>query len=136
MYWKPGWEFRDINETRQMVVEAAQTDAWVFDGNNSSTFSERADRAELIIFLDMPTWLRVCRVIRRTIFSFGQSRPDMADGCPERFEWGFTKWVLGYYFNGGRERALKLIETYTSSCATYQFTSPKEVVKFLNSLQD
>ena len=135
MYWKSGWVFRDINETKRMVIVAAQDEQWVFDGNNSSTFKERADRADAIVFLDLSTWLRFSRVVKRTVTGYGLLRPDMADGCPERLDYGFLKWVLGYRTNGGRARALELIETYASRAKIYHLRSRREVDQFLGTLR-
>ena len=134
MYWKAGWELRDIDETKTMVVKAAHEDAWVFDGNNFSTFKERADRADAIVFLDMPTWLRFRRVVWRLVTGYGRSRPDMADGCKERLNYGFLKWVLGFRTNGGRDRALKLIDEYAAQTRTHHLRSKADVDRFLDGL--
>ncbi|WP_255456192.1 hypothetical protein [Tropicibacter sp. Alg240-R139] len=41
-----------------MAKAAADASAWVFDGNQSRSMNYRAERAETIIFLDMPRALR------------------------------------------------------------------------------
>lgn len=97
MYWKPDWIQRDRAETTALVEAAMAKDAWVFDGNHHGTFPERIARADHMIFLDYPTYIRVWRVILRTFKYWGKPRPDMADGCPERFDREFIfKWVAGY----------------------------------------
>ncbi|MBX2805092.1 MAG: DNA topology modulation protein FlaR [Hyphomicrobiales bacterium] len=134
-YWKPGWKLRDVNETKQIVIEAARGEEWVFDGNNSSTFKDRADRADAIVFLDMPTWLRCCRVIYRSIVGYGRSRPDMADGCTERFDYKFYKWVAGYRVNGGRLRAFELIDAYAPRARIFHLRSRGDVRDFLDQFK-
>ncbi|MEM7750288.1 MAG: DNA topology modulation protein FlaR [Pseudomonadota bacterium] len=135
IYWKAGWVSREATDTQRMVVDTAQAEAWVLDGNNSSTFNQRADRADAIIFLDLPTWLRFSRVVWRAVAYYGRSRPDMTEGCTERLDYNFLKWVLGYRTNGGRIRALALIETYASRARIHHLRSRREVDEFLTALQ-
>jgi adenylate kinase family enzyme len=35
-------------------------------------------------------------VLKRVITTYGKVRPDMGDGCPERFDWEFMKWVWNF----------------------------------------
>ena len=70
----------------------------------------RADRADLLIWLDIQRSTRVFRVLKRALTHWGRSRPDMAPGCPERFDWPFLRdFVIGYDRKGetsGHARAL------------------------------
>jgi hypothetical protein len=36
------------------------------------------------VWIDRPVGLRLWRVVQRALTQLGQTRPDMADGCPER----------------------------------------------------
>ncbi len=83
VFWLPGWQERDKADKLRQVQRIVAQDRWVIDGNNSSTFQLRADRADLLIWLDIPVWLRILRVIRRSISQRGQTRSDMAEGCVE-----------------------------------------------------
>lgn len=134
MYWEPGWVFRDVREMHAMVIAAAQKNAWVFEGNNSQTFQVRADRSDAIVFLDLPTWLRFSRIVWRTLSGYGRTRPDMAEGCPERFDYDFLKFVVRYQWSRGRGRALKLLKSYASRTSTYHLRSQREIDQFLADL--
>ena len=132
MYWKAGWVQRDMAETHQMVRSVAELDHWIFEGNNSSSFADRLDRADHLVFLDFPTWLRVWGVFTRTIQSYGKTRPDMAEGCPERYDWAFTKWVLfGYPRGGGRDRCINAFKTAPEGVQKYHLKSRRDVKRFL-----
>lgn len=94
MYWAPGWVQRPDQETAAMIAEAAARPEWIFEGNHSRSMTQRAARADLIIFLDMPRLMRVRRVIWRSLRHWGRSRPDMGAGCPERIDLDFVfGWV-------------------------------------------
>lgn len=131
MYWLPGWEQRPMEETHALVLEAAEGESWIFEGNNSSTFVKRMARADTLIFLDMPTYLRVWRVIRRTIKDYGKVRVGSGEGCHERFNWEFlSKWVLQYN-TMGRPKVLQALENTPEHLNVYRLRSRGEVQRFL-----
>ena len=57
----------------------------------------------------------------------------MGDGCPERFDWDFIKWVVDYRKNG-RIRALKFVEQAPNHLIKRVLRSPREVDTFLDSM--
>ena len=131
MYWKPEWEQRSIEETHRLVLAATARQEWIFEGNNSSTFAERMARADSLVFLDMPTYLRVWRVILRTIKDYGKVRVGSSEGCPERFNWEFlSKWVLRYN-TMGRPKVLQALENTPDHLKCYRLKSRKDVQAFL-----
>ena len=50
--------------------------------------------ADSILFLNFSRWSCLLRVIRRSLRYRGGTRPDMADGCTEKLDWEFVRWVL------------------------------------------
>lgn len=84
IHWLPGWVERERMEKDMLTRDIHARDAWIFEGGHSRTYRERAGRAELLIWLDLPVGLRMRRVLWRTLRYAGQRRPDMAEGCPER----------------------------------------------------
>ncbi|TQV69998.1 P-loop NTPase family protein [Aliiroseovarius halocynthiae] len=96
-YWLPGWVARERVEVKRLFDEAALADHWIIDGNNSESMMMRAERAHLIIYLHLNKYQRMWRVFLRSLRNFGQTRPDMGDGCPERFDREFLfNWVWKY----------------------------------------
>lgn len=85
IHWLPGWVERDNLEKDMLTREIHARDAWIFEGGHSRTYRERAARAELLVWLDLPVGLRIRRVLWRAIRHNGRVRPDMAEGCPEAF---------------------------------------------------
>lgn len=131
MYWKPGWVQRTSGETHALVSDAALRDRWVFDGNHSCSIPDRMARADHFIFLYLPTYLRLWRVLKRTIVHWGRSRTDMAEGCPERFNWEFlTVWVGGYYWRG-HARDMMVLGSAPDHVKCYHLKSRRAVRQFL-----
>lgn len=87
IHWMSGWRERPRGEKLRMVREIEASDAWVLEGGLSATYDERAARADTIVHLDAPVGRRLRRVVLRSIRYWGRARPDLPDGCPERFGW-------------------------------------------------
>jgi adenylate kinase family enzyme len=97
LFWEPGWKEPQNEAFRARVAAALAGDAWVSDGNYvSRTFDLRLSRADTVIFLHQPRWLCVFRILWRWLTSFGRTRPDLAEGCPENFNWAFFLWTWNF----------------------------------------
>jgi hypothetical protein len=77
---------RSKAEKTRLCLEAEQRERWVFEGGHSTTWPSRVARADMLVWLDLPVGLRLWRVTRRAIVGLGRTRPDMAEGCPERLQ--------------------------------------------------
>lgn len=91
-----GWKLRDRGEAAALAEEFLDAhDSWVIDGNYKTFSQERRLReADSILFLNFSRWSCLLRVIRRSLRYRGGTRPDMADGCTEKLDWEFVRWVL------------------------------------------
>lgn len=134
IYWQRGWVMRSLDEIGRLTREAADGEAWVFEGNHSHTMPYRASRADMLIFLDISTGRHLWRVVRRIAKYHGRTRPDMGEDCPERFDWDFIKWVVNYRKNG-RIRALKFMQQAPNHLIKHILRKPREVDAFLDSIR-
>jgi adenylate kinase family enzyme len=121
-YWRPGWVAPSEPDWQAQVERLVAEPGWVMDGNYSSTMARRAEVADAIVFLDLPRWLCLTRVLRRAVFGYGRSRPDVAPGCPERFDWAFLKWVWNYP-KRSRPKTLALLQTFRGPVVTLRSTA-------------
>lgn len=96
LYWQAGWQPSQWSEFEERLTQVVQGPAWVIDGNYATTLSLRLERADLVVWLDYPTWLCLFRVLKRILTSYGRSRPDMAEGCPEQLDWDFLRFVATF----------------------------------------
>jgi len=119
VYWRPGWVEAPPDEFRAEVARIAALPEWVIDGNYIDTIGPRFAAADAVIYLDIGPILSVARILRRSLFSFGQVRRDMAQGCPEQFDPGFI--TFAWTFNRLRQkRNLTLV---------HSFPGPRTVVR-------
>lgn len=135
MYWLPNWVLRDGDDMRSLIDDAAAKATWVFEGNHSKSFSGRGDRADMIVFLDLPRRVRLWRVLTRFVTHIGQTRDDMGEGCNERLELDFLVNFVWRYHKRGRLVPLRLIETYRDKTRIEHLRTPRDVRAFLTRLE-
>ena len=108
VWWRPGWIEAPPSEFRAEVERIAALPAWVIDGNYTGTLGPRLLAADTLIYLDVPRWLCLFRILRRTLANHGQVRPDLAPGCPERLDPAFLRFAWSW--NGiRRQRNLAVV---------------------------
>jgi adenylate kinase family enzyme len=132
-FWQPGWKMRPKEEEQEILEKTAKQDEWIIDGNYQATMSTRFEAADTIIFLDFPTLLCLWRVIKRFFKYRGTTRPDMTEGCPEKLDWEFIGWIIGYR-QSYRPTVLKKIVQYSTNRQILIFTKPKQIIQFLADL--
>ena len=101
----PGWEIRPDEDKARMVREFLDTrDGWVVDGTYSKlSFQRRLEEADCVVLLLFGRFTALWRVTKRYLTHRGKSRPDMAEGCPEKLDAEFIWWVL-HKGRGRRDR--------------------------------
>jgi hypothetical protein len=110
-YFHPGWVMRDWDDFREDVERLAEGPEWVIDGNYFATMAPRLMAADTLIYIDLPIWLCLLRVVRRSLAGLGRVRPDSAPGCPERIDLGFYRFVA-IWNRLRRDRNYALIERF------------------------
>ena len=95
-YWQPGWRETATRQWLSMQQELIKGDCWIIDGNYGSSLDIRLAAADTIIWLDFNRYLCLSRVLKRYLQYPGKTRPDMAQGCPERINLKFFKYVWDF----------------------------------------
>lgn len=134
IHWKPGWQERTRAEKTAMCLQVQARDEWVFEGGHSTTWADRLDRADTLIWLDMPLWLRSWRVIRRTVRYYGRSRPDLPAGCPEKLSlefWGYI-WRTR---TSSRRNMLALYDGAPAQKTRHHLQSPAAARRYLENMR-
>lgn len=90
------WEEREEAEATQLVKTFLEEHSnWVIDGNYTQRFyEERLAKADKIIILEFSRWQCLKRVTQRYLTYRHQTRPDMTQGCEEKLDMDFIKWIL------------------------------------------
>ena len=132
LWWKPGWVEMDREKFDELHRRELSKETWIMDGNFNRTMPERIARCDTIIYLDFSRFACLRGVIKRVLTTYGTVRPDMGEGCPERIDFEFLKWVWNYNKNK-RDRNYRLLNEATHA-ETIVLKNRRAVKMFLNEL--
>jgi adenylate kinase family enzyme len=130
LFWHPNWVDTPDEEWQKKVEDILEGDSWIIDGNYRGTMEMRLKKCDTVIFLDLPRTTCVYRILKRVVFYRKGNRPDMAEGCDERFDWEFIKWVWNYPARS-KPRVEALLERFKDEKKIIRLTSKKEIESFL-----
>lgn len=124
----PDWKERAAAE-KQEIVRAFLDEhpgGWVIDGNYSGlSYERRCEEADVIIQMLFGRLNCLLRCVRRYHIYKGKSRPDMTEGCNEKIDGEFIRWIL---WEG---RSQKIRERYRRVREKY----PEKIVVIRNQRQ-
>jgi adenylate kinase family enzyme len=129
-FWKSGWQEVEKEKCDNVNSELVNKDKWIIDGNFSRTMGLRMDKADTIIFLDIPRFCCLINAIKRYFRYHNKTRPDLAEGCFEKIDFQYYKWILDYP-KKFKPRTLKNIEMYGKNKSVIVLKSKKEAANFL-----
>jgi adenylate kinase family enzyme len=135
LYWKPSWVPTQKEEWDNVIKNLVSKEEWILDGNYGRTLDMRLNNADTIIFLNMPTYLCIYRIIKRRIMYSGKTRPDMNEGCQEKLELDFVKWVWEYNKNK-RPGIVKKLDKLSNEKKVIILNNSSEVDKFISDLKE
>ncbi len=90
IFHQPGWEDLPLDDFRSRVSEAVSLDGWVVDGNYSAVQDLVWQRAETVVWLDLPRRVVMRRVIMRTVRR-ASTREELWNGNREPLS-NFYRW--------------------------------------------
>lgn len=125
--WQAGWVETERAEFAASLADVVARDEWLIEGNYGSVLPQRLARADTVIYLDFPIRLCLWRLVKRIITHRGRSRPDMPEGCPERFDAAFFWYVMNWN-TGPRVRTEAKLKGYTGTLV--RLTSPRMLAEW------
>ena len=135
IFWKPGWVASGADEFQARMLEATREPRWIMDGNytHSGAGELRRELADTVIWFDLPRITCMLGIFRRIAVSYGQVRPEMAAGCPEKIDFEFFRYVWAYR----RQQRPKLLEYFQglrSDQTLVCFTDRTQANDYLNAV--
>ena len=95
-YWLPNWEKPNSEEWIEKVRELLKQESWIMDGNYRSTMDMRFKEATMVIFLDYKRSTCIKGVLKRVFNNNHKQRHDLTEGCIEKLDFSFLKWVWDF----------------------------------------
>ena len=135
LYWKAGWVEPPKLEWAATLAEVLGRSAWIMDGNYSGSLGLRLEASDAVVFLDLPRLIWMWRVLKRAARYRNATRPDMANGCPERLNIEFLVWIWNYR-KRTRPKILKLLQEHKSNREIIRLRSSEQIEQFLARARD
>ena len=93
-YWKANWVETSSDEWEKKVDKLINQESWVMDGNYINSLSKRIKYATHILYLDIPWYKSIYRIISRMIKYRNKTRPDIQPDCKETLNIDFIQFLL------------------------------------------
>lgn len=91
----PGWKERPEQECIEIIENFLKNNEWVIDGNyNNWLYDRRMKESDLIIFMNLSRIRCFIGALKRYLTYKKKRRESITEGCPEKLDSEFVKWVL------------------------------------------
>jgi adenylate kinase family enzyme len=139
LYWGPGWTKPEKEDFRRQVEPFVREDAWVVDGNYTSTLGDLVlRRADTVVWLDLPLARVLWRVARRTLGRVVR-RTELWSGNRETWRNAFLSrdslfiWAVQTHGRFRRGFPARLATDDFSHIRLVRLRSPREIRRWLES---
>ena len=130
-FWKDGWIETPRQEWVQKQKQLILGDEWIIDGNYGGTMDIRLEKADTIICFKLSRRVCLLSYYKRVITNIGKVRSDMPEGCPEKFDFEFMKYIWNFPKASGKTNIDVLEKNKDKQIIV--FKSRKESQQFLAS---
>jgi adenylate kinase family enzyme len=134
LYWKPNWTETPKAEWCKTLENLLEREAWIMDGNFGGTMNLRLAACDAAIFLDLPRTVCLCRVLKRRLTYRGTNRPDMTEGCHEKVDFEFLKWIWDYP-KTKKPHVEEKLQRFENEKTIIRMKSKRQVESFFINLQ-
>lgn len=134
LFWRRGWVNIPIEEFDKHLRKVLATQYWIIDGNYNRTLPLRLSRCDTLIYLDYSRITCLRGVLWRVLSNHGRTRPDMAEGCPERVDGEFLRWIWTYRKTHRAKNLAMLAEAEANGVTVVRFVGRSACKRWLSSL--
>jgi adenylate kinase family enzyme len=127
LYYDGDWNPTAIDRFAALQRGLVAADRWIIEGNYASTLSIRLERADTVVFLDLPARTCMWSIVRRRWKYRGGQHPD---GVYDRVNGAVIRYVLGYR-RAMRPRIEALLAGHGSHLQAVRLTGRRQVQRFL-----
>ncbi|SET53063.1 Adenylate kinase [Salinibacillus kushneri] len=135
LFWKPGWVLATKEEQKRIQDKLTSKEKWIFDGTYTSTLDLRLRQADAVIYLDLSRILCTYRVLKRRLQYHNKTRPDMGEGCKEKIDWEFLKYVW-HFPKTKKPVILKYLKEKPHNQQVIILSSPGEIEHFIYQIKE
>ena len=134
IYWRDAWEVTPQEEFRQLVLQEAQKDCWIIEGNHIRTLCDRLAFADTLFWFEFAPIVCLWGILCREFRFRGKARPDMPEGCISRLEISFLRYAWSF----NRKNRVRIQEALSAAphVKVIRFTCRRQVEQYIQRLQE
>ena len=138
--WGPNWTPLDGDAFAARVREATDHESWVCDGNYSAVRPIVLERADTVVWLDLPLLTCLARFLRRTARR-ARSGEELWGGNRESWPQAFVGrdalvwWLITQHGRKRRDYAARLLGPDATGLRVFRFRSSAEADAWLKTLR-
>ena len=133
IYFSKGMVVNDKKESEQKIYDFMKQEHWIIDGTYRYLANERYDEAEQLFIFDFNRFKCLYGVLKRYFKYRHRQRDTMADGNPEKLDFGFIKWIL---WDGRKKDSKQLMKSFRTKYKdkAIRFKNRRQVNQYLKSI--
>lgn len=133
IHWSSGWVAMDRDRFLERQREIVAGVAWIIDGNYTDSMDIRIEGADTVIFLDINRLWCIGNATWRLLSSRWVERSDMSEGCEERLNAEFIRFLrfIWKYPERSRPRIWDKLQKAARSKTVIVLSSRREVIGYL-----
>lgn len=133
IYWRGCWEVTPQAEFENAVVQAAQKEKWIIEGNNIKSLEQRLPYADTLFWFEFPPLFCIINIFKREWRYRGKVRPDMPDECVSKLRLSFLRYA--WQFNKRNRTRIKAMLSQHTHVKVIRFTGRRQVKKYSKSFE-
>lgn len=95
-FWNDGWVETPKEQWRKKQIDLISGDEWIVDGNYGGTIDVRLGKADTIICFKLSRVVCLFSYFKRVVTNFNKIRSDMPEGCYEKVDFEFMKYIWNF----------------------------------------
>jgi adenylate kinase family enzyme len=131
-YYKPNWKVVDSAEFAAKQREIMRHEKWIIDGNSVRMLSERLTHADTVIFLDIPKFFCILRILWRDCNPF-KKNTNLPPGCTFSFK-QFLYFLIQHVVKFNKRNTILQIIAQHPQVTFFHLHSSKELDDFLKTV--
>lgn len=133
LHFNPNWEIVDKDLFESRIQEVLRLDKWIIEGNYSKFGTNRITDSNLIFIFNFNRFRCLYNLVKRRIKYHNKVRESAADGCIEKIDLAFLKFVMITARNKGRRNYYKALKNNQLNNVII-FKNHRQVNKYIKSL--
>ncbi len=132
--WQQGWKKRPKEEFMAMHEALCEQEEWVIEGVYSSTYEQRAQSADALIYIALPRYKYLWNLLKRFLFGSSKTIVGYARNCKPRLDKKFIEYC--WNFNKKHQPTISaLLAQHQESKKIYIVRSHSEAEKLVQKIK-